>query len=523
MFSTSGVLARGLAAVQGTEAEQKLAGLLFSDDIQVISSLELNQMASYTYHEVSMAGGSDLCEKILDMLEAVLSKPADHSTLTVQKALVVFKHLLIFGAEKVINASAYLGAYVEVLQNYNTAVMAQQGSLGMLMRFKGGAVDKGGPVRELAQYLNKLITNRQQLQFERTTKADPNSLVPVGSRDRAAFVTDEARLEALKKKMEQERLMLIKSNLAKSNSAFGSGYTGRDGKAVVGAAHGLDEMIKQARKEKQKFSDEGYQPPGGEDAALAAAQAEANLQDLLALQNTIMSGGSVQPVTAAQSVDLLDFGGPTASTTNTAASYETDLLGGWGSSTPASAPAGNDIFGDMAVNAPAPAASHDPFAFAATPAAPAPESSDFAGLGVATKTPAPAPMNNYGMPTSTNPASSKPSMAVPEDRFAALDALASASSQLQPSMGGSGTDGVGAAGPDMNRLTDLSALSISSAPSSVPVVNTSAIKVSQMGNTPVGGDGDGENGFVMGGSVGAGLTPLGPAPATPPPPPPGGW
>ena len=73
MFGATGVLARGLAAVQGTEAEQKLAGLLYDDNIQVISSLELNQIASYTYHETSIAGGKDLCEKILDMLEAVLS------------------------------------------------------------------------------------------------------------------------------------------------------------------------------------------------------------------------------------------------------------------------------------------------------------------------------------------------------------------------------------------------------------------------------------------------------------------
>uniref|UniRef100_A0A7S3L761 ENTH domain-containing protein n=1 Tax=Amphora coffeiformis TaxID=265554 RepID=A0A7S3L761_9STRA len=499
MFNATGVLARGLAAVHGTEAEQKLAALLYDDNIQVISSLELNQIASYTYHETSIAGGKDLCEKILDMLEAVLSKPVDHSTLTMQKSLVVFKHILIYGAEKVINASTYLGAYVEQLQNYNTAVMAQQGSLGMLMRFKGGAVDKGGPVRELAQQLLVFITNRHQLQFERSTKADPNSLVPVGSRDRAAFVTDEARLHALKKRMERERLMMTQSNLAKSNSAFGSGYTGRDGKAVVGAAHGLDEMIKQARKEKQKFSDEGYRPPGSEDALAAAqAQAEANLLDLLAMK---------EAATVTQSVDLLDFGGPSNTETNTTQAYETDLLGGWGAPAAAPASAGNDIFGSMA--APAPAASHDPFAFAA---APAPASSDFAGLGVTTTTPV----------LSTMQASSKPPMAEPEeDRFAALDALAGSSTQSQPSLGGYS---VGAPTPDVNKLTDLSVLSISSAPASVPAVNTSAIRVSQMGSAPVGGEDDDDNGFVMGGTTGAGLMPLGPAPATPPPPPPpGGW
>lgn len=500
MFGATGVLARGLAAVYGTEAEQKLAALLYDDNIQVISSLELNQIASYTYHETSMAGSKDLCEKILDMLEAVLSKPLDHSILTMQKTLVVFKHILIYGAEKVINASKYMGAYVEQLQNYNTAVMAQQGSLGMLMRFKGGAVDKGGPIRELAQQLLVFITDRQQLEFERSAKADPNSLVPVGERDKAAFVTDEARLHALKKRMEQERLMMTQSNLAKSNSAFGSGYTGRDGKSIVGAAHGLDEMIKQARKEQQKFSDEGYRPPGSEDSLAAAqAEAEANLLGLLAMK---------EAATTTQSIDLLDFGGPSTTGTSVTHSYETDLLGGWDAPAAAPASAGIDIFGSMATPAPTPAVANDPFAFAATSA---PASSDFSGLSAATNTSAP----------STKQASSMLPMNEIEDRFAALDALASSSTQSQPSLGGYG---IGVQTPDVNQLTDLSTLSISSAPAPVPAVNTSAIRVSQMSSAPIGGEDDDDNAFVMGGSTGAGLVPLGPAPATPPPPPPpSGW
>lgn len=533
MFSATGVLARGLASFQGTEAEKKLAELLYDDNIQVISSLELNTMASYTYHETSIAGGKDLCEKLIDMLEAVLSKPVDHTTLTVQKALVVLKHLLTYGAEKVINPCCTLGAYVDALQNYNTAVLAQQGSMGMFMRFKGGAVDKGGPVREVAQQLVLLMTNRQQLQFERSTKADPNSLVPVGSRDRAAFVTDEARLHALRKRMEQERAMMIKSNLAKSNSAFGGGYTSKDGKAIVGAAHGLDEMIKQAQKEKQKFSDEGgYQAPGTEDAILAAAQAEANLQDLLA-----MDGQPGPPPATSQSVDLLDFGAPAAaasSATNT--SHQADLLGGWGapSSAAAPAPAAHDIFGGMMVP-PAPSsapASNDPFGFAAVPVAP-PASAAGADLGAASLLvgTGSASSSSYGISASAAQLPSKQAMAPQVDRFAALDALAdSSSTQQQPTMGGTGAIGsTGLPPPDVSTLTDLSSLPISAAPVPVmPSVNTSSLKISHMGSTPVGigadDNGDEDNAFVMGGAVGAGLTPLGPAPAAPPPPPPpGGW
>lgn len=526
MFGTTGVLARGLVAIQGTEAEKKLAELLYDDNIQVISSLELNTMASYTYHETSIAGGKDLCEKMIDMLEAVLAKPVDHTTLTVQKALVVLKHLLTYGAEKVINPCCTLGAYVDALQNYNTAILEQQGSMGIFMRFKGGSVDKGGPVREVAQQLVLLMTNRQQLQFERSTKADPNSLVPVGSRDRAAFVTDEARLHALRKRMEQERAMMIKSNLAKSNSAFGSGYTSKDGKAIVGAAHGLDEMIKQAQKEKQKFSDEGYQAPGTEDAVLAAVQAEANLQDLLAMENDFAGGAQAPPPPAAsQSVDLLDFGAPAATASSVpSTSHQADLLGGWGAPSLAVAPAANDIFGGMMIP-PAPAsapASNDPFAFAAVPIAPPAPTAVPAAGSVTT--------SSYGMPASTAQTTSKPAMAPQVDRFAALDALAASSTQLQqqPTIGGTGAVGsTGLPPPDVSTLTDLSSLSISTAPVHMPTVNTSSLKISQMASAQVGiggNDDDEDNAFVMGGAVGAGLTPLGPAPAAPPPPPPpGGW
>ena len=524
MFGATSVFTRGLVALSGTEVEKKLAELMYDDNIQVISSLELNQIASYTYHETSIAGGKDLCEKILDMLEAVLAKPVDHSTLTVHKALIVLKHVLVYGAEKVINASMYLGAYVEALQNYNTAVLAQQGSMGMIMRFKGGAVDKGGPVREVAQQLSVLISNRQQLQYERSTKADPNSLVPIGSRDRAAFVTDEARLQVLKRRMEQERMMIAKSNLAKSDSAFGGGYTSKDGKHVVGAAHGLDEMIKQARKEKQKFSDEGYQPPGNEDAILAAAQAEANLQDLLSMDNDFGTNAVAQnnappPAT----VDLLDFGGPSATVAPTASTnYQNDLLGvsDWG----ASAPAANDIFGGMTSTAPSSTVApiNDPFAFAAAPV-PHPSSAVSGLVGTAqpdTSNPDALLSSGVGMPQSSMSSLNKPETSTAVDRFAALDALADSSSSHTPAFA-SPSNPVSLPTPNVDALTDLSTLSTALPSAPAISVNTSSLKVSQLGMAPIGGNGDDDdNGFVMGGSVGAGLKPLGPAPAAPPPPPP---
>lgn len=527
MFNPTGVLARGMVALSGSDAEKQLAELLYEDNVQVISSLELNQMASYTYHERPLvAGQKDLCEKILDMIEAVLSKPMDHSTLTVHKTLVVLKHILIYGAEKVMTAAVYLGAYVEPLMEYNTAIMAQQSDsiTGMFLRFKGGAVDKGGPVRQVATELHALLTNRSQLLYERSVHADPNSLVPVGERNKAAFATDEARLEALQRSIQRERQMLIKSNLAKSSSAFGSGYTGKDGKSVVGAAHGLDVMIKMAQKEQSKFSDDkSYRPPGSEAAdALAAAQAAANIQDLLSLQQETNAQQSQPQHQSArtQSVDLLDFGadvtsGSSAPPTTTNATE--DLLGtsAWDAAAAAATP-GSDIFGDMPTTTVAPMAIADPFAFAMAP--PAPTAKGQPVVGVKASIPAQPPVGVMAGPA--------------DDRFAALDALASSSDTMTPPFtpglpqhSTMGTTATAAAPlPDVGRLTDLSGLSLSATPGTAPPVlpnvNTSSIQVHRHVVDDSGDDGD--NAFVMGGTVGAGLQPLGPAPAAPPPPPPAG-
>ena len=246
-----------------SDAEKQLSALLYDENEQVLSSLQLNQLASYTYHERSMTGGRLIFERMLDILEQVISRPLDVSVLAMHKALVVLRHLLLYGAEQVLGPAQTLRHYVATIEEkYNTAVMAQEatGATGFFIRLKGGSVDKGGPARQVAQSIHRLLSDPAVLQFERNTHADPQSLVPIGSRQQVAFVTDEARLAILQRRMEQERQVTLKSNLAKSDSAFGSGYNSKDGKAVVGAAHSLEEMIKDAQKKeqaaKQRFTDE---------------------------------------------------------------------------------------------------------------------------------------------------------------------------------------------------------------------------------------------------------------------------
>ena len=68
----------------------------------------------------------------------------EHSVLTVQKSLVITKHVMIYGSEKCVNSALALQRGVETLQEFNTVLWAQklQGAAAMMHRFKGGGVDK---------------------------------------------------------------------------------------------------------------------------------------------------------------------------------------------------------------------------------------------------------------------------------------------------------------------------------------------------------------------------------------------
>lgn len=345
---------RGTTSAQALQTGEKLRRLLLDEDVQVISSFELNQIATLTYHESSIADGDDLCELVFEVLTSVLSKPAQHTPLTLQKALVVAQHVLIFGAEKVINEAMVLGKHVDALQQYNTVLIAQQQqtATSLFLKIKGGGVDKGGPVRERAVQVNALLSDRNKLAFERNSQADPNSLVPVGD-GRAAFASDEVRLYALKKKMEHQHMIQIKSNLAKADNGFGSGYNSRDGKAVVGAAHGLDEMIRVAQEKekraKMKFTDD---PAAAAAAAAAAPKQSLYQQDGFSSYVAPSLGGGdpmsfpmgYPPETAAGDLLSMDDTAAAVAQQQTGAA-EVDLLGfgGGESAVPPSSPYGHDL------------------------------------------------------------------------------------------------------------------------------------------------------------------------------------
>ena len=118
-------------------SQKQVGEVLFNESTHVLSSFELNRIASLTY-------GDEVCEEIFEMLEGIQRNPMDHSVLTVQKSLVVTKHIMVYGSEKCVNSSMGLQRGVETLLEFNTVLWAQklQGAAAMMYRLKGGGVDK---------------------------------------------------------------------------------------------------------------------------------------------------------------------------------------------------------------------------------------------------------------------------------------------------------------------------------------------------------------------------------------------
>ena len=415
----------GWMASQPTPAQKQLGQLIFDESIHVISSFELNRIASLTYGEL-------VCDEIFEMLEQVQASPMEHSILAVQKSLVVTKHILIYGSEKCVNSAIALQRPIETLLEFNTILWAQkmQGPSAFMYRLKGGGVDKGYPVREAAKEVHPLIFDLDKLRRVRNDKADPNSLVPVGN-DNVAFASDDVRHYMLKKRIEEQYKIQTRSNLVKAEGGFGAGYSSRDGKSVVGAAHSLDEMVKRAEWEKQKFSDDGqnrkYENPNLAELSDVVQKESAYQSQSNTAEADLLWGGNEQQQSYTQPVvDLLDFSSEVTHTAASAPSSTTDIFGS------------NDLLGGGGGGGAPPAAGGsssniDIFLHPSQAPTTATQDHDLMGLSSMTN-------NNTHTATSTsatampssNPSNVPPQAAAPpkkaimqsnEDRFAALDAL----------------------------------------------------------------------------------------------------
>ena len=165
--------------------------------------------------------------------------------------------------------------------------------------------------------------------------------------------------------MEKERQIQIKSNLAKAENGWGAGYNSQDGRSVVGAAHGIDEMIRMAKinvkTSQSTFRDETNGDNTPSESTIKAQEELRILEELKAEAEAAANGGMSSTGTGGTTgdllgsfnpnpspavphsssstpqVDLLDFGTTTTTTTITNStgypSNQGDLLGGLATST----------------------------------------------------------------------------------------------------------------------------------------------------------------------------------------------
>ena len=444
------------------QIKQQLLSVLQDERVQSLSSLDLNQWASLTFHEGQHSAEDDLCECLFATLAQVLKQQPSpqYSPLALLKALAVAKHMLLLGADRVVQEARVLGPPAAALQeNYNTALLAQQtgGATGFLMRLKGGSVDQGGPVREAAEEIVQLLMNPALLQQQRARAADPNSLVPVGSSSQLAFCTDEMRYRALQQKIQQQTE--IKSNLKKATDGFGSGYNASDGKSVVGAAHSIEEMMRHAQRQEQKFSEEATTSTNQEAFSEYTAPTAADFLTSASTPTTDLLFASPPTNHTDNTVDLLSLSSEPAVVSAHAQPQQADLLGfdETTTTTAASSLPTNDLLSLGAQNGGASAI--DPLS----------TSSNTELFGLKTS-PEPTPPLNPSLASS--------------DPFAGL------------------------ATPALSMAGQSSVASMHSVRGTGPI-----------GVVP-NEDGGGGGAFVMGGAAGSGLQPVGSAPSAPPPPPP---
>lgn len=199
----------------------------------------------------SLSSSSFFVDIFFSLSRYTLRHPIEFTVLTLHKSLVLIRHLAIYGSQKAANAIWILKSHIEPLKTYNTVLLALDNPtsmLGRIQRIKGGNVERGESVRKAANDILNLLHDVAMFQKLRAQSQDPDSLVPVGHKEEVAFVSDDIRKaisqEKLKKRKQQFQVN-VKSNLKTPDEAiFGAGYTSKDGSTVVGAAHGIEDMLK---------------------------------------------------------------------------------------------------------------------------------------------------------------------------------------------------------------------------------------------------------------------------------------
>lgn len=277
----------------GTETQNILSQMLFDDYATVLTTFDMNRIASLTFGDV-------VCGEIFDVLEYTLRNPLEFTVLSMHKTLVLLHHLAVYASQKAANNVWILRSVIKPLTEYNTVLMAMEqpsSLMAKVQKIKGGSVDRGQPVREAAKVLWDLLSDVALFKRVRESSADPDSLVPVGDHEQVGFVSDDVRKAALEEQMKKRNEVKIKSNLKDGGSGgFGSGAN-----TVVGAAHSIEEMLKIAMKNKSGYRDGDL-----------SEEDKAHMELLRQLEQEVkqqkINGCSQGTAGNDKVVDLLDFG-----------------------------------------------------------------------------------------------------------------------------------------------------------------------------------------------------------------------
>lgn len=176
--------------------------LIFNDQTQVLTTFDMNQIASFTFN-------SKVCTEIFECIDYALTHPIEFTVLSLTKTLVLVHHLAIYASPQAANQVWMLKADIELLTQYNTVLYAlkdKQSILAKMNRIKGGSVDRGLPVREAALQIHHLLQDITLFRQLRNQSKDPDSLVPIGSKEQVGFVSDEVRQGILEDKIKMEEL-----------------------------------------------------------------------------------------------------------------------------------------------------------------------------------------------------------------------------------------------------------------------------------------------------------------------------
>eukprot|EP00592_Proboscia_alata_P030031 CAMPEP_0194445672 /NCGR_PEP_ID=MMETSP0176-20130528/127997_1 /TAXON_ID=216777 /ORGANISM="Proboscia alata, Strain PI-D3" /LENGTH=803 /DNA_ID=CAMNT_0039272273 /DNA_START=180 /DNA_END=2591 /DNA_ORIENTATION=+ len=323
----------------------------------MMNSFEMNRIASLSYNQ-------KVCQEIFDLFESIINFPAEMTVLTLQKTLVLMKHLLLYGESMCVKCCWNMGRLLEELRTFNTALLNAKNQ-SFFHNLKGGSVDVGGPVRIAATEVHDLLSDTTgALSLKRMSCADPNSLVPIGCTQDVVFRAIESNI-ATKRNVR----LNTKSNLKKSNDGFGSGYNPNSGKqSVVGAAHSLEEMLKTAaeveEREMNKYYDDANDPRRRNVFASKVQPKEVQARHMNPVVNTAPHyQAATLPIqqTTQPPMDLLDFTS-SAPTPIIPAAPAPDFFGGGNfSAAPAPMAPVADLLGGYSapISAPAPAPALD--------------------------------------------------------------------------------------------------------------------------------------------------------------------